>query len=349
MTETRSRPLLGLDLIRFAAAFIVMAFHLAVGTALAPLTRWGWVGVEVFFVLSGFVIAYTAATSSAGRFLRSRIVRLMPCVWLCGSATALVWAVNGGLPDLGARYAATVVLWPPGPWVDGVYWTLPVEVAFYAIVWLTLTAGAFRRIEIVFAALGALSGVYWLFRFLGAAPIPDAWATGLLLAQGCYFALGGFLWSASQLGWTLLRLAALALLSAPCALQIAFASHALTGHAPVLPALAVWIAAVGLIALSAWRAPLLTRWLGGWRRQIRLLGLATYPLYLIHDDPGTLLSHALAARFGHPLASALVTGGLAMAVAFLIAGIVEPPLQSALRAALDRLPRAFRKAPVGAA
>jgi peptidoglycan/LPS O-acetylase OafA/YrhL len=53
----RPRQLLGLDLIRFSAAFMVLAFHLCAGTALGPLTRWGWVGVEIFFVLSGFVIA----------------------------------------------------------------------------------------------------------------------------------------------------------------------------------------------------------------------------------------------------------------------------------------------------
>src|SRR6185437_224924 len=121
-----SRQLVGLDLIRFSAAAMVVAFHLFAGTALAPNTRWGWVGVEVFFVLSGFVIAYSAAASSAGRFLRNRAVRLMPAVWLCGSATAAMWLVRGGEPELGRRYLDTLVLWPTGPWVDPVYWTLPV-------------------------------------------------------------------------------------------------------------------------------------------------------------------------------------------------------------------------------
>ena len=70
MDEERRRPIVGLDLVRFAAAMAVMLFHLSywwwlpnVGRAGGPNYaselrllhepfRWGWVGISVFFVLS---------------------------------------------------------------------------------------------------------------------------------------------------------------------------------------------------------------------------------------------------------------------------------------------------------
>jgi peptidoglycan/LPS O-acetylase OafA/YrhL len=103
------RHIVGLDLVRFASAAMVMSFHLGFWSWAAPLgtirrlmrnlptfpeltlVAWpGWVGVEIFFVLSGFVIAYSAEGSSALAFFRSRFLRLMPAVWICAS---LVFAV----------------------------------------------------------------------------------------------------------------------------------------------------------------------------------------------------------------------------------------------------------------
>ena len=45
---------------------------------LTPIAWVGWVGVEIFFELSGFVIAYSAEGASAFVFFRSRFFRLMP-------------------------------------------------------------------------------------------------------------------------------------------------------------------------------------------------------------------------------------------------------------------------------
>jgi len=58
----------------------------------------GWVGVEIFFVLSVFVIAYSAEGSSAFSFFRSRILRLMPAVWICASLVFAVLLVGHMLP-----------------------------------------------------------------------------------------------------------------------------------------------------------------------------------------------------------------------------------------------------------
>jgi peptidoglycan/LPS O-acetylase OafA/YrhL len=343
------RQLLGLDLTRFAAAFMVMAFHIAAGTALGPYTRWGWVGVEVFFVLSGFVIAYTAAEATAGRFLRNRVVRLLPSVWLCGSISAAVWWLHSAPPDLGQRYIATLSLWPTGPWVDGVYWTLPIEVAFYALIFSVLAAGAFNRVTQVFALLSTVSCVYWLGR-LSLQFWPDAailawvrwlpafWATQLLLYHGCYFGLGGVLWVISRSGWSWGRGAVAGVGVVGGVVQIAFASRAWSATLPLVEPETVWLAAVLAIWLSIWQAGRIGQLLGRYAGGIRLAGLATYPLYLLHDDMGSMLRDVVASVVPLSVAAA-ITGAVFVGAALIVAGCIEPAMQRPLRSALDALAR----------
>lgn len=95
MSQPSSQHYLGLDLIRLWAAIMVTAFHLGFllwvdipvtdqlifREAFAgsfPILSNGWVGVEVFFVLSGFVIAFSANGRSPQSFAKSRITRLYP-------------------------------------------------------------------------------------------------------------------------------------------------------------------------------------------------------------------------------------------------------------------------------
>ena len=65
--------LIGVDLVRILAALVVTIVHYF-PTGLPS----GWVGVQIFFVLSGYVIAASAQSGSAGDFVRSRFLRLFP-------------------------------------------------------------------------------------------------------------------------------------------------------------------------------------------------------------------------------------------------------------------------------
>lgn len=104
--------LVGLDAIRFIAAVSVAYFHLAFATwagsepaagslfkSLATFPElvssgwFGWVGVEVFFVVSGLVIGASAASASGpSEFLRHRALRLYPAVWICAPVSILIVA-----------------------------------------------------------------------------------------------------------------------------------------------------------------------------------------------------------------------------------------------------------------
>ena len=127
------RNYFGLDLVRFGAALMVALYHLAFWDWLpersptppiAPVSIFsaGWVGVEIFFVLSGFVIALSAQGKTVGQFITGRAARLYPAAWMCATISFIVLHHTQLLPD----YFRSIALSPIGPWIDGAYWTLGV-------------------------------------------------------------------------------------------------------------------------------------------------------------------------------------------------------------------------------
>src|SRR4051794_27085225 len=96
--DGRARPrrrLQELDLLRFAAAIAVLAYHATGGgtqdwaragvahpyPSIAPVTHWGYLGVQLFFLISGFVILMSAWNRTPAAFAISRFGRLFPAYW----------------------------------------------------------------------------------------------------------------------------------------------------------------------------------------------------------------------------------------------------------------------------
>ncbi|MFJ5923991.1 acyltransferase family protein [Kitasatospora sp. NPDC092948] len=110
MTPLPSR-LPSLTGLRFLAALLVVGYHLSrqVGTLplLSPLAWYGRSGVTFFFVLSGFVLAWTYADSPvpARRFYRRRLARIWPLHALTTGASLAVYAA------VGAAVPVTAALW----------------------------------------------------------------------------------------------------------------------------------------------------------------------------------------------------------------------------------------------
>src|ERR1700712_2095652 len=101
--ETKRLP--GLDGLRLFAAFAVIAYH---GLFRGPHSEWagslrfsgiedyavyGRVGVELFFVISGYVIAWSAQGRDALGFARARLLRLWPAFVVCMTVSAIVQAL----------------------------------------------------------------------------------------------------------------------------------------------------------------------------------------------------------------------------------------------------------------
>ena len=167
-----------LDLVqalRGLAAFAVLTHHIAVAvdrwlgeTFTPPGFGLGWVGVDLFFVLSGFIMVWTTQTAGQGlrataAFWTRRIWRIYPSYWAAsGLAFALAVALPAIAPLESAGFWASLLLWPAAqqPFLQP-GWTLIYELWFYFAFGFLLLAP--RRL------LGAL--------LLG-------WALGVLIAAG---------------------------------------------------------------------------------------------------------------------------------------------------------------------
>jgi peptidoglycan/LPS O-acetylase OafA/YrhL len=339
---------LGLDLIRFWAAALVVLYHLCFypwtyGTAapaleyrdqlaaLAPVTSTGWVGVPIFFVLSGVVIAASATGRDWFDFVRRRALRLYPAAWICGSITAAVCLLAGEPNRLVLRYFKSMALSPTGPWVDEVFWTLGVEIVFYAYIAAILAWFGPARLERAGLALGAAGTLYC------SAVLADMAAGGgsgaglswlgegngrlLLLSNGCYFGLGMVLWAIVSGGATRARLAAAAIFTAAGLLAVGRPAEG-----------ALWLGTVAAIAASLRYHVAIRKRLGRWSGQIRVIGLATFPLYLLHNEIGRAAMRAMRELGAWAALGVALT--LVLALSFLVTIFLEPKVRAVLNRAL---------------
>lgn len=145
--------------LRGLAAMAVLLFHwrgsfpgLSIALESAPFLgrewdllfpiRFGWMGVDWFFVLSGFLLAGTLwkrrlSWPTAARFWQRRFLRIYPGVWVQLAILLLLLQATGMLRNFRPSEAiGNALLWlqplPGGvkPY-NGVYWTLPIELGFY--------------------------------------------------------------------------------------------------------------------------------------------------------------------------------------------------------------------------
>ena len=155
--EPRPQPvrLRSLQALRGIAALLVVIFHAAaIWREISGMTGFpgfwdrGWVGVDLFFVISGFVMVWVAGDRapgirSTGRFLFDRATRIYPLWWIFCGLMALYFVVSYGqpaAPDRGSAdgawgvFAASMTLWPQGEMpLLPIGWTLTFELAFYAL------------------------------------------------------------------------------------------------------------------------------------------------------------------------------------------------------------------------
>ncbi len=153
----------GIDILRFVAASMVASAHLwgalSQGASdgfighllisvlpgngqiyphqLPSVAFTGLIGVQIFFTISGFVIAYSSSRNDGFHsFLYKRFMRLVPGLWICTLVSATIALLSGfyPFPQVLIRIARSFVLFPIWPKVDDVVWTLNVEVVFYCYI-----------------------------------------------------------------------------------------------------------------------------------------------------------------------------------------------------------------------
>ncbi len=289
-------------------------------------------GVDVFFVISGFVMVHASAPlfgapGAAGTFLRRRLARIVPLYWVTTAVFLLaLMAAPGQIrtawPSVAQLLASLAFLpWPrPDGVVQPVYslgWTLNYEMFFYAAFALCLPLRRAAAVTAVAAGLGlaVLAG-----SLLPGLPVALVFWTDPLLLEFCLgmalallVARGTTLPGTTRLSLALAGLALLVLLPAEWTRALRFGpgagllvAAAALGPQPPLP-------------------PLAARWMAR-------LGDASYALYLMH--PFALRGVALG--WGKLAASGAVATWLAVATAFTLAVAVALASHHWLEAPLTR-------------
>ena len=173
---------LRVQILRFAAAAAVVLFH-AWGTSATYFSggsrfdslRHGDLGVDLFFVISGFIIFITSQTREQDwrLFLRRRLERVVPLYWLATLTMAALLMVprgaHGEAPTIAYVLKSLFYL----TWTDGrlpvVYpgWTLEYEIAFYllATAAMALLSRSWSGVLVVFSALTVLGAVGRILHF----------------------------------------------------------------------------------------------------------------------------------------------------------------------------------------
>lgn len=162
----------------FAALFVAWG-HFAGGQShwLDWTARYGYTGVYVFFVISGFVIPYSLHRSgytvgNFGRFLLKRGIRLYPPYLV--SIPVSILAANAILrplaPGSTVQFSTRQLLYHlfflndllHAPWVNVAYWTLAIEWQWYVLVGLLLPLLASRKAWVRFCPVVVMMAAYFL-------------------------------------------------------------------------------------------------------------------------------------------------------------------------------------------
>ncbi|MEO8017814.1 MAG: acyltransferase [Pseudomonadota bacterium] len=273
-----------IDGLRGVAAFSVVLGHLSSRTALAGIMGHGYLGVSIFFVLSGFVIAMSVddrfiSASFAGRFAARRAIRLDPPYWASiAVALTLTWfAARNGFPreipgaaELFAHlfYLQDILGFES---ISSVYWTLCYEIQFYlfflVMMWLRQHT---RGFWFLWCAVFVVS-------LAELAELIDISGNAVFLQYWFSFAMGAMTYWAVRA-----KIHPAALVAAAAAtLSLTFSSHAPWCITTVLTVIVIYW---GVRRNSAWLSA----------APVQFLGRISYSMYLFHPLVGwTAMSIAL--------------------------------------------------------
>lgn len=302
-----------LDGVRFFAAFWVMNFHYLFVLGLSSEVYWyryGNLGVQLFFIISGFVIVQSLSGKTMRDFLIGRFVRLFPLFWILCTLTYISTLI---VPHAKAlhfnEYLVSMTMLADTinelgnttlRLVDPSYWTLGVELIFYIAIAIFVSLFSYSKIRYFLLAWLVLSIVAFMHH-----TDQTFYMKLALVRHTSYFVFGGALaliitkQAASLLerniDWLLLIGSALYSL-----IIRARAIPAYTVPNPLDPLVitcilsAFFVGVIGIVYLS----PVIKH-----KKVVELLaalGGLTYPLYLLHQTIGNILINFLTDMYNIP-------------------------------------------------
>lgn len=285
----------------------------------------GHYGVNLFFMISGFVIFMTLERTKAPMdFVVSRFSRLFPAYW---AAVALTFSVVLllGLPGKEVSFAQALANFSMVqsffnvPHVDGVYWTLEVELLFYAWAFLAYRLGWLHRVHALLLAAMALRLIYFVAAEFFRVDLPWIVSRYLILNFIAWFAIGVMVYRLSGRASSghCTRRADLSVVA--CAIALLATVHSLwIGLLALALSAVLWGAASGHLP-----------WLGN--RLLLGLGTISYTLYLVHENIGWAVMRPLQAAGWSSKLSILLALILSLVLATLLTWLVERPAMAWIR------------------
>ncbi|MCX4969245.1 acyltransferase [Streptomyces sp. NBC_00654] len=347
--RTPAPRLYALDALRVVAALAVLAFHFAgidKATAvnwgesprelfpwLFPFAKYGSYGVQLFFIISGFVICLSAWGRTPGQFVRARFLRLFPAYWF---SVVVALALYRLLPDpvrespsfSDALTNLTMFQVPlKAQHMVGAYWTLWLELCFYLVFLVVLIKEIdFQRVYIfcwswlILSVLLQQGPAVPLLTTLAPALNTSLFVAGITMYLMYRFGPGLKLWLLLGMSWLTMQsdlvehgdrlrddlgfdrspYVALAVVTVSYLLVLAVALHRLDG----------------------------VRW-----RWLATAGALVYPLYLLHEELGWALIRTLHGHLG-AWPTLAVTVLVLLVLSWLVHRCVERPSVRWLRTKL---------------
>ena len=342
------RRIIRLDGLRFAAAMAVVLFHYAFrGPAagamsaldlpdwLTGIAMHGFLGVNLFFMISGFVIAHSVEGRSPPAFGIARFSRLYPSYFAAMTLTFLV-TLFFGAPEFAtsaAQYFANLTMFAPAfgqDLMDGAYWSIVLELIFYFWVFVLLIAGQFEKscekIILVWLTISLFNECFLglkLLRMLFITEFAGFFAAGILVQR---------LRSRPVTGSALMLLAlsiCASVLTSLQGLKVIEANYA-ADYSPgwlIVLVLALFGLFYSATSASSTRLP---------SGALMTLGAMSYPLYLIHQHVGYIAFNRLGGALSGGAALMLVTASI-VAASFILWIVFDRPIVPLLRRKLPEL------------
>ncbi|MBZ9639616.1 acyltransferase [Streptomyces sp. PSKA30] len=301
-TRSTGGRLRALDGLRLLAALMVALYHYggrggevthAWGSSpkvqFPTLHSWfayGCLGVQIFFVISGFVICMSGWGRPLRSFFASRVARLMPSYWVAVVLVTAVFALPGvayeAVTPSDALVNLTLLQQPLGAdRVLGVCWTLWVEIRFYALfaVCIVLPGANRRRVVLLCAVWTLLAAITKAADqpFLDLVVMPE-YAPFFIGGMGIYLVYRNrrdvTAWGIVAVSWLIGQHEAVdSLWHSPYPDQFSYRSASVIILIVTFGFVAVLAVALGWLSWADW--PWLT-----------VAGALTYPFYLVHEHLG---------------------------------------------------------------
>lgn len=309
-----------LDGLRGIAALLVVFFHYFLRydnlyEHKGLYTYWsifGKLGIELFFMISGFVIFWSTNNLKSSRdFLISRFARLYPAYWTAIIITFLIVTLLGlpGREVSIGKFLGNFLMFHGYfniPDVDGVYWTLKIELTFYLWILVLFFLNLIQHIN--FFILGTLIFILAIYSF-PLFEIPKIVEELLFMKWFAFFSIGISLFQIINRKLSLILYINLFL-----ALLNTIFIHSLKNFF-----IYCLITSILFLAIKGYKKFLK-------HRVFLFFGSISYVLYLLHQNIGYVLINYGYKYQIHPLFSIIIALTVSLCLSYFIHTLIERPV-----------------------